>query len=81
MNASAGVVCDELPKSSQSPFIFYVVFGLLMTAVILTLVLFLAGRRRRPSAAHTAAAGEGAHLTARIKLVVVSAGQQQPLLT
>jgi len=79
--STENVICDELSASSQSPFIFYVVFGVLLTVVLLTLVLFITGRRRRRAASVNGGVDGGARITARIRLVVVSGDRQRSPLT
>ena len=74
---TTGVVCDELrTTSTHSPFIFFVVFGLLFAVILLTLVLFVTSRRRKRSDGVDGAGG-GARFTARIRLVVVTGGRQR----
>jgi len=55
--------------TTQAPIVFYVVFGLLLTAAFLTLALFVTGQRRR----RFNAANDGrAPVLEGIRLVVVS---------
>ena len=76
MNAS-DAVCSHGDHSAtgHSPFIFYVVFGLLLAVVALTLVLAFVSHRRRPS--YTVSAGNGPRFTAKIRLVVMSGDRQR----